>query len=145
MRVQQAGFVNWDMTTQAAHKRQCSEQRALRGVTTRLQSNRSLLEHMGVPGDTHSLKGYGGGAVSTVHGFYSKCLSQVTGTPTATTTENIPDHQFGLVIRNVQRTKELPKIGEVQSHFWSATRELPAETGKAQETHSRHGKRRGSA
>ena len=55
MRVQQAGFVNRDMTTQAAHKRQCSEQRALRGVTTRLQSNRSLLEHMGVPGDTHPL------------------------------------------------------------------------------------------
>ena len=57
MRVQQAGFVNRDMTTQAAHKRQCSEQRALRGVTTRLQSNRSLLEHMGVPGDTHSFIG----------------------------------------------------------------------------------------
>ena len=58
MRVQQAGFVNRDMTTQAAHKWQCSEQRALCGVTTRLQSNRSPLEHMGVLRDTQNFKFY---------------------------------------------------------------------------------------
>ena len=54
--LQQAGLVNRDMTMQAAYKWQCpdSGQRALRGVTTRLQSNRSPLEHTGVLEDTHS-------------------------------------------------------------------------------------------
>ena len=46
------------MTTQAAHKWQCSEQRALCGVTTKLQSNRSPLEHMGVLRDTQNFKFY---------------------------------------------------------------------------------------
>jgi len=145
MRVQQAGFVNRDMTTQVAHKRQCSEQRALRGVTKGLQVKSYAGDGMGPGSDEiHYLTGYGG-RTDTVHGFYSTCLSEIVGTPTAMTAENIPDHRFGLVIRNVQRTKELPKIGEVQSHFWSATRGSPAETGKAQETHSRHEKKRGSA
>ena len=47
---------------------------------------------------------------------------------TTSTTANIPDHRFGLVPRDVQRTKELLEE-EVPSHFWSATRGSPVETG----------------
>ena len=51
MRVQQAGFVNRDMTTQVAHKRQCSEQRALRGVTKGLQVKSYAGDGMGPGSD----------------------------------------------------------------------------------------------
>ena len=51
MRVQQAGFVNRDMTTQVAHKRQCSEQRALRGVTKGLQVKSYVGDGMGPGSD----------------------------------------------------------------------------------------------
>ena len=50
MRAQQAGLVHRGMITHAAHKRMSFKQRALRDVTTGLQSNRKSLEHMGVPG-----------------------------------------------------------------------------------------------
>ena len=133
------------MRAQSAHMQPCSHQRALRGVTKGLHVKSYAGDGVGpVSGQKHYFTGYGG-RTDTVHGFYSTCLSQIVGTPTAMTAENIPDHRFGLVYRDVQRTKELPKIGEVQSHFWSATMGLPAETGKAQETHSRHEKKRGSA
>ena len=74
---QQAGLVYRDMTTQAAHKWQCpdSEQRALRGVTTRLQSNRSPLEHMGVLGDTQFSTGYGGRVPFGTRGLQNSMLS----------------------------------------------------------------------
>ena len=51
MRVQQAGFVNRDMTTQVSHKRQCSKKRALRGVTKGLQVKSYAGDGMGPGSD----------------------------------------------------------------------------------------------
>ena len=142
------------MRAQSAHMQQCSHQRALCGVTKGLHVKSYAGDGVGpVSGQKHYFTGYGG-RTETVHGFYSTCSSQIFGTPKAMTAENIPDHRFGLVHRDVLGNKMVSEKGITdragKAHKTHSRYEetKPATTGKAgkeQSTHSRSAKRRGSA
>ena len=138
------------MRAQSAHMQPCSHQRALCGVTKGLHVKSYAGDGVGpVSGQKHYLTGYGG-RTETVHGFYSTCSSQIFGTPKAMTAENIPDHRFGLVHRDVPGNKMVSDKGitdrtrkahKTHSRYEETKPATTGKAGKAQETHSRYEKR----